>query len=440
MTADSTPSRRRRKTRKHFVPPKPYPKFPLTPHSNGKWQKRIKGELYYFGRWGHIRNGKMERLPNDGWEDALKIYDAQAADLHAGRKPSKRVDGDERTVAQVCNEFLTAMYKRLEAGKKMSPKMFAEYQHTAERLCAAFGKSTLVSDLRPRDFTSYGMSLHTKYGPYRVGNEVQKVKTIFKFGYDNELLTKPIRYGSEFKKPDKDEMRKHQAKQGKRLFTREEIRQLLDGKKAKGKKALAGASTHVRAMILLGINCGFGNNDVASLSRASVDLIRGWVEFPRPKNGIERRCPLWPETVAAIKKSLAKRPAPKNEDDADCVFVTKYGQRWVIDRSVVPDKDEEGKVDLSKAKCVHFNSVAQEFGKLLRRHGINGRKRLGFYALRHTFRTVADATKDFPAARLIMGHADNSIDGVYREQIDDDRLQAVVDHVHGWLFGKGGAK
>ena len=56
-------------------------------------------------------------------------------------------------------------------------------------------------------------------------------------------------------------------------------------------------------------------------------------------------------------------------------------------------------------------------------------------ALRHTFRTVADATKDFPAIRLIMGHADSSIDDAYREGIDDARLLAVVEHVHKWLFG-----
>jgi len=47
---------------------------------------------------------------------------------------------------------------------------------------------------------------------------------------------------------------------------------------------------------------------------------------------------------------------------------------------------------------------------------------------------VADATKDFPAVRMVMGHADDSIDATYREGIDDSRLRAVADYVHGWLF------
>jgi hypothetical protein len=54
--------------------------------------------------------------------------------------------------------------------------------------------------------------------------------------------------------------------------------------------------------------------------------------------------------------------------------------------------------------------------------------------LRHVFQTIADEVKDGPAAGLIMGHVDNSMSNYYRELINDERLQAVVDHVHDWLF------
>jgi hypothetical protein len=53
------------------------------------------------------------------------------------------------------------------------------------------------------------------------------------------------------------------------------------------------------------------------------------------------------------------------------------------------------------------------------------------------FRTVADAAKDQPAADHIMGHESPHMSTVYREQISDDRLRAVTDHVRTWLFGAG---
>jgi len=41
-----------------------------------------------------------------------------------------------------------------------------------------------------------------------------------------------------------------------------------------------------------------------------------------------------------------------------------------------------------------------------------------------------------------MGYAEASkeISAVYREGVDDDRLKAVTDHVHQWLFPPDGSK
>ncbi len=56
------------------------------------------------------------------------------------------------------------------------------------------------------------------------------------------------------------------------------------------------------------------------------------------------------------------------------------------------------------------------------------------YTLRHVFRTLADEVKDPAAIDLIMGHADDSMAGTYREKIADQRLIAVTDHVRTWLL------
>ena len=58
--------------------------------------------------------------------------------------------------------------------------------------------------------------------------------------------------------------------------------------------------------------------------------------------------------------------------------------------------------------------------------------------MRHGFQTIGDEARDPIATRAIMGHAEDSADMgvVYRERISDERLIAVTDHVHKWLFGE----
>jgi integrase len=124
------------------------------------------------------------------------------------------------------------------------------------------------------------------------------------------------------------------------------------------------------------------------------------------------------ETITAIKEVLANQPKPKKAEHASLVFITKYGLPWSKDKSSGP--------------------VSQEMRKLLNRLGINGHR--NFYTLRHSFRTVGDETKDSVACDAIMGHETPHMSSVYREQIGDDRLKAVADHVRKWLFAQPSAQ
>jgi hypothetical protein len=96
-------------------PKKPYAEFPLTPHASGAWQKKIRGRVHYFGRWARVVNGKLERVPEDGWKEALEIYKAQADDLHAGRTP--RVKSNGLTIKELGDRFLTAKNRKVASGE-----------------------------------------------------------------------------------------------------------------------------------------------------------------------------------------------------------------------------------------------------------------------------------------------------------------------------------
>jgi integrase len=361
----------------------------LFPHAAGVWAKKIRGKLHYFGPW-------------EDPDGALARYEEQKEALHSGRTP--RPDPEAVTVKDVCNSFLNHKAALRDAGE-LAPRTWDEYCDACDLLVKRFGKARLVDDLRPEDFASLRAHMAERWGPVCLGNAVQKVRSIFKHAFDADLIDRPVRFGPGFARPSKKVLRLHRASQGTKLFTAEEVRQMTDA-----------AGVQLRAMILLGINCGFGNADCGTLPLSALDLERGWLDYPRPKTGIERRCPLWPETVQALREALARRPKPMKEEHAGLAFLTRHGASWfrTTDRN---------------------NPVSEATTNLLRKLGINGRNGLGFYTLRHTHRTIADEAKDQPAADFIMGHARDDMASVYRETISDARLRAVTDHVRTWLFG-----
>jgi integrase len=371
-------------------PSKPYAEFPLTAHPAGYWCKKIRGKLHYFGPWSDP-------------DAALARYLEQKEALHAGRTP--RAELGALTVKDLANAFLNRKQALLDAGE-LSPRTWAEYKETCDLLVAAFGKHRLVTDLLADDFAKLRNKLAKRFGPVRLGNTIQRVRSVFKLAVDDALIDRPVSFGQGFQRPSKKVLRLHRAKQGKKLFTADEIQMLLKH-----------ADVQLRALFLLGVNCGFGIADCGRLPLTSIDLDASSVNFPRVKTGIDRRCPLWPETVVAIREALAGRPMPHDPADAGLVFLTAQGRSW--------HKPDAG------------SPVVFKVTTLLKKLGINGRKGLGFYTLRHTFRTVADEAKDQPAADYIMGHEVAHMSSVYRETISIERLKAVTDKVHDWLFAAG---
>lgn len=290
-------------------PPKPYPDFPLFAHATGRWAKKIRGKFHYFGPW-------------ENWQAALSLYEKQAADLHAGRKP--REDSGGATIRDLVNHFLVAKKHLVDTGEIVQ-RTWDDYDATCRQVMDAFGKERLISDLQSEDFDAFRRQLAKSRGIVALGKKVSRARILFKHAYDAGLIESPIRYGPSFKRPSRKAQRRARQEKSPRLFQPDEVRALMDK-----------ASIHLRAMVLLGVNCGFGPADCGNLPISALDLKTGWVDYPRPKTGVARRCPLWPETIEALKLSMAKRPKPKDEADSSMVFLTKYGQRWAKDSSDNP--------------------------------------------------------------------------------------------------------
>lgn len=136
MRHDSTSRQAGKPSRPSQKPAKPYPEFPLFPHATGRWAKKIRGKLHYFG-------------PCSDPQAALDKYLDQRDDLHAGRTP--RVAADGLTVRDLLNRFLTSKKLLLDAGE-ITARTWADYHASCERIRGAFGLTRLVTDLAADDF------------------------------------------------------------------------------------------------------------------------------------------------------------------------------------------------------------------------------------------------------------------------------------------------
>ncbi|MFH1269017.1 MAG: tyrosine-type recombinase/integrase [Planctomycetota bacterium] len=367
-------------------PRKPRRDFPLFAHINGQWAKKIKGKLHYFGLWAEPAA-------------ALARYLDTREDLHAGRTPRAARDG--LTVADLANHFLNHKKMLVDSGE-LAPRTFQRYYVSCKTLADTFGRKRLVDDLVADDFQLLRQAMAKRWGPVAVGNEIQMVRSVFRYGYEAGLIDKAIRFGPGFKKPSAKTIRQTRARGGVRMWEPGDVL-----------KALEHAGPNMRAMILLGLNGGLGNTDVALLPIKAANLKTRWLDYPRAKTAIDRRIPLWPETAAAMRAALASRPEPKDPADADLLFIGPRRASYV--------GSHKG------------HRVDQELKRVLRAAGIEGRT---FYDLRRTFQTIAEGAHDLVAVQSIMGHASATGDmsAVYRQRVDDDRLVVAGEPVRGGLY------
>ncbi|NLX54145.1 MAG: ParB N-terminal domain-containing protein, partial [Planctomycetaceae bacterium] len=373
--------------------PKPKkPRFPLWQHAGtGQWAKKVRGKHYYFGT---------------DKDAALKEYMRVKDDLEAGRVPRPAEDDSSRvTLTRLANIFLTHKTHQVQTGELQS-RSFDHYYATCEGLLEHFGKTVFVDQIRPDDLLTFRHKLGETRNATSLANEITRVRSVFRFAFENGLIDRPVRYG-EFKRPSKSVIRRARTARGARLFEPAQLRKIL-------KKA----NDQLRAMVLLGLNAGFGPGDITTLPLSAVDLETGWVSYARPKTGIERRCPLWNETIKALRVVRQKRKEPRDPSHSDRFFITQRREPWASNSSGA-------------------TGIGHEFRKVLDTLKLY-RTGLSFYVLRHCFQTIGDETGDYLAVRRIMGHADNSISDAYRERFPDERLKKVTDHVHDWLYGEGG--
>lgn len=239
--------------------------FPLFKHRKGYWAKKVRGKHVYFERSTDDPNGSKSL---DQW---LNDRDY----LLAGRTPPR--DSQGVTVADICNHFMTQKDRDLKAGA-IKLVTFKDYFRTCEFMVAFLGNDQPICELPPEAFQPLRNRLSEKYKVHRFDNTLKRIRSVLKYAYDMGLVETPIRTGSALKSPPARQKRAHKHANP-RKFEAHEIRLLLEH-----------AEQPLKAMIFLGINCGFGNSDCGHLPVQAIDFADGWINFPRPKTAVPRKC------------------------------------------------------------------------------------------------------------------------------------------------------
>lgn len=375
--------------------------FPLTVHPAGYFSKKLAGRVKYFARW------------DEGAEEAEKRFNAYLEDVRAGRDPEaeQKPAPAGKTIRDLCNAYWNHQRRMKEEGN-ISKRTLVDADRTCKFITKTLNKWALASSLGPVDFQRLKSKLlaQKRLGKKKslavLGNQIVRIKSVFKYGVD-ELRLPAAHFGVEFTKPKASNIQEQKQdlvdEDGERTFTREEVTRML-----------ATAKQPLRGMLLLAINCGLGNSDIGHLKFSHLDLDGRWLTYPRPKTKLPRKCYLWAETVEALREWLKERPEPKNPEDERLVYITKRGLSWHKDGA--------------------DNPVSKETAKLLKTLKINGGR--GFYTLRATYRTEAGACRDTEALFYTMGHKLPGMASEYVKRIQPERLQSVAETVHAWLYAK----
>jgi len=332
-------------------------KFPLTLHPTGQYCKKIKGKLYYFG------SNKKE---------ALQKYLDKATSLHTHQEDSQKPTGNNMTLKQLCDMYLRYQYSKVQAND-LTASHYNEQIGSLNKLMSFLGQNIEVNKISTLDLQNYKRMIQKSHvSVCRLNLHISIMKAMFHWARKNDILENI---------PNIDAVSRGKIVHHEKFtFNQEQVNKLLSA---------AAADIKMRAMIWLGLNCGFGCTDCAELRWSDLDLVNARVKLPRRKTGILRDLPLWPETVEAIEK------VPKT---GKLVFYTSRGNPYI---QTLLKTDGNG-----NGKYITLNTITTKFSRLIKKSGLDVPKGTGFYTLRRTAATIAARSGDPFAVQRLLGHAD----------------------------------
>jgi integrase len=359
-------------------------KFPLTLHPTGQYCKKIKGKIRYFGT---------------DKKKALEKYLAQATYLYGAQSLVQKISNNKMTLRQLCDLYLHYQNSRVLVGD-ITAKHYNDLTYSLSRFMAFLGQGCRIENISTLDLQNYKRKLQSSYPSVdRQNLHIGLMKAMFHWARKNDVLDSI---------PNLDAISKDRViHKEKYTFNKKQIRKLLTATDVK-----------MKAMIWLGLNCGFGCTDCSRLQWKDIDFKNNRVKLARNKTKIGRNLPLWPETIKALKE------IPKS---GALVFTTSKDHPWIRTTATTNDNGEP--------KYICDNRISTKFSRLMKKVGIQAPKGTGFYSLRRTAATMAARSGDPFAVQRLLGHVDLTMATRYVQDVSE-QTDRVIENSRKHFIGK----
>lgn len=302
-------------------------------------------------RVAHIRNGDL--VPP---AEAIATRDAFRTFIITGTNQQLPAKASELTIQKLVDMYLAARRLEYETSEDGQGISLTSYDTDRRRLdqflefCKREGKSLLSSVLTAEFLDSYRQEQLEQVAERKrrgkpkgtsaanAHHRLRVVKALLIWADKKEKIDripKNVKDGEYAKIP--------QPKPQPKFFSVKDIEHLYTA-----------ADEQQRLWILLGLNCGFTQNDIATLTHDMVDWDKSIIKRDRQKTGVDSQHKLWPITLRELK---AQRTNPAK---SSLLLLNKYGNPLV--QHVLKD---DGKASIN-------DTIVQSFRRLAKKAKVSG--------------------------------------------------------------------
>jgi integrase len=293
------------------------------------------------------------------------------------------------TLKELCDLYLQYQHSKVPAND-LTARHHNDQIGGLNKLMAFLGQNREIKSISTLDLQNYKRKLQESHGSvYRLNLHISIIKAVFHWARKNDVLDYI---------PNIDAVSSVKIIHKQRhVFTSEQIHRLFDL-----------ADVQIKAMIWLGLNCGFGCADCAELKGSDLDPVNDRVKLARGKTGVSRDLPLWPETIQSLEK------IPKS---GRLVFRAS-GDKPLIQTTYRINKD-------GSSKYYNSNPVTSRFCKLTKKADIRAPKGTGFYTLRRTAATIAARSGEPFAVQRLLGHTNLKMATKYVQDVSAQTYRVI---------------